>query len=266
MTSPSLTVADLVALLAVEDGAMPPLLVQLRRAVWGDVQAGARGAASSKQAIPVDAAALDLWNRITLGDEQDLGIDTLYSGALGVSGLPRISAPIALHVWHSTFALEVALGRATPAQVEVATKRLAGWVAAIREHFEPRFRRPLRGVTCPNCGVEAFVVGEGDGTVTPALVANLDERDELVVRCVDPKCVFHDGSPRTGQRSVWSGAAEVIYLARQAGYDVEALAEAVRDARRPVPEIPYDPLDGVKVIVTPDDGEAYVAARAGMEN
>lgn len=249
------TIASLVTELAVQtsdgihDG--PSLLSQLREAVWGSIGKTVSGAEGAK--VPMNIGAHILW--VELGDE----IEGAFSGLVGRRGYKSPWAN--LWAWHSTFALLIEQGKTTDLMESVALERLRGWVQKIRDQFDAPLNVPLRDFNCPNCGddrAEWWDTRLETVLSDPAIVINLNDRGELVATCRNAKCTDVEDF-----RSRWTGDAEVLYMARRAGIDVDALAAEIRVARMPQPEV-YVPPDS-RVIVFPEDPAyaAHIAALSG---
>jgi hypothetical protein len=239
------TIAELVEQLAVQTTAGGqtgrPLLVQLRRAVWGDI-GQTRSGVSRVQTMPINGDAYDVWKEITQGNEKEVGISDLYESALGTT--PSPSAVVNLLAWHSVFAAAQDRGDVTETMLSVVTGRLSGWVRKIQDQLASPFSVALRDFACPNCGEPRVEWGEGELRVEGCAIVITLEDGELVARCRNPHCVHLDGT-----RSKWTGDIEVTYMARRAGIDVELLADSIREARQPKPELPYNPEEGKKILV-----------------
>ncbi len=242
------SVADLVERLAVEDDGARPLLVQLRRACHGDIGGTAAGA-SSGAPIPIDPVAVDLWRVIVEGDDDHVGIRDLYQSV--TSRRSSGSAVVDLLAWSISFHAALGRGDIGEAAVEVAVGRLRGWVESIRALFDPRWKAPLRGFACPLCGRSRVVVESSGLEVEGDAVVVTVEDGELVARCRN-RAELCEGR--------WVGDHEVIYMARQGGIDVEAIADALRGARAATPESAPAVEEERKVLVEGDPGADEVLA------
>lgn len=247
------TIAALVELLAVQDGRNRPLLVTLRRSIRGDIGMTVSGA-SKVTTLPINAGAYDLWKRVTEGTDEEVGLHDMATAGVGVK--PSDSAVVNLLAWHAAFAAARDRGDITDDVVATHVARLTQWVNLIRDHFEPPLAVELTPFACPNCGSHRARWGAGElQTESAAIVVGLED-GELVARCRVAGCTHVDGRP-----SRWRGLPEIAYMARRGGIDVDQLTDAIREAMRPTPELPYDPEGHKKVVVTPEDPD-YASARA----
>lgn len=250
-TPPWEEMAQLVTELAVQQSDdeghdAPPLLTELRRAVWGDIgrtmdRAGGNG-------LPLNVGAHLLWEELV--DE----IEAALSGVTGRRGTSSTHAN--LLAWWATFGMLMGQGWIDDNMQNVALDRLRGWHQRIRDQFDAPLQVPLRGFHCPNCGADRATWYDRDLEFEgPAIVVTLEGAD-LVATCRDRSCHHYDG-----ERSRWVGDKEVLYMARRAGIDVEALAADIREARQPI-EAQAVPEQG-KAVIYPED-PTYAAHLAEM--
>jgi hypothetical protein len=230
----------------VHDG--PSLLLQLRRAVWGDTGGTVAGAGGN--GLPVNMGAHILW--CELGDE----IEGAYSGVTGRRG--SRSTVGNLLGWWATFGMLTGQGRITELMMDVALDRLRGWVQRVRDQFDAPFQVPLRGLNCPHCGRDRAEWMDRDLLISgAAIVVTLDDDLQLVAGCRNRVCTDVEG-----HRSRWVGDQEVLYMARRSGIDVDALASEIRAARAPQPDSYVEPDSRRIVDFDPDDAE-HVALLGG---
>lgn len=247
------TLVEQLAVQTTKDGqAGRPLLVQLRRAVYGDIGQTVVGAAQV-WSTPLNAGAFDLWTEISAG------VAGLYSSTTDKT--PSRSTVVNLLAWCIAFAVLREKGEITDLMLEKATGRLNGWVVAIERLLANPLSVPLRDFACPNCGASRAEWGEKELRVQGDAVVIELEDGQLVARCRTTGCTHLDGS-----RTKWVGDTEVLYMARRAGIDVDSLAEKVREARLPMPELPYDSNRDRRVLVLPEQPDYAAEFAAAVED
>lgn len=214
----------------------PPLLTQLRRAVWGDVGRTVAGAGGN--GLPLNIGAHIVWTDL---------VDEVGCALSQVTGAnPTPSTLVNLLAWHATFGMLIGQGYIDELMQATALDKLRAWAQRIRDQFDAPMKIELRGLACPNCGEDRAEWWDRDLLLSgSAIVVTLDEELRLVASCRNKSCHHHDG-----EHSVWEGDKEVLYMARTAGIDVDALADEIRVARQNVPDTYVEP--DVKVTITPE--------------
>lgn len=211
-----------------------PLLIQLRRAVWGTTGRTMEGAGGN--GLPLNQGAHIAWCELV--DE----IEGAFSQTTGTRG--SSSTVVNLLAWWATFGMLIGQGYIDDLMQQTALDNLRRWTQRIRDQFDAPLSIPLRDFSCPNCGEHRAVWWDRDLEIEgPAIVVTLED-SELVASCRNPKCK----DPADGDRSRWYGDPEVLFMARRAGIDVDALADEIREARMPRPELEYVEPD-VRVVV-----------------
>jgi hypothetical protein len=140
-----------------------PLLVQLRMEITSASGGTGGGASSTTAAIPLAAAALDLFTEIAETVHEEWWLAHRYHHGHG-----RGKLVTELRWW-------TAVARRDPESLARAATLCAGWAAAITNLLQPVRRWEIVGA-CPTCGAERVVVSMEDGLISaPALCLEFDQ-------------------------------------------------------------------------------------------
>lgn len=160
----------------VEDG----LLLQLEQAIASS-GSGTGGGNSTRAGLPVDLGAVDLYTSISR---------TVNSFLPPLGRLMSMSSRI--QFWEGQSSGED--------EKDVLERYLEQWVDQIREHLNPVPRRPLSGVSCPDC-------------LTAVLPRILDGETVLVpVITIWPKQLYAECQKC---EAVWQGTSQLMHLGLQ---------------------------------------------------
>lgn len=203
----------------------PPLLLQLRDAVYSGTGAHAAGNATGAERIPLDPGALSIHTNIA----RIVGV--WYAKA----ELPQVgySLPAQLEEWGRSFAAAHAAGDVTEESFTRRIARLQEWASEIEALFDPPKVVPL-DAACPVCSCSWATNRDGDRV--HALVVEYWLSGELVrrtaARCRNAEC-----------ETEWHGIAGVqqlmeLVLAQEAAQQTwEDDATVLRLVGTDVPEL-----------------------------